>query len=238
MKGRELARAVARGLGELMTTAGVLVALFVAYQLFWTNVEAAQAQDRVTEELRSSWERTEPLPTLTQAPGAAAVPAAPPRTYATGEGVALLHVPRLGEGWNRPVVEGVDAPELSRGVGHYPETVLPGAVGNFSLAGHRTTNGEPFRDLDQMQPGDPVVVETEQGWFLYTVDAAPLIVLPSQVEVIAPTPSQPEVAPTEARMTLTTCHPRWSARQRLVVHATLVESRTRAQGPPPVLAEV
>lgn len=232
-------RTAVRLLGELFVTAGVVVLLFVVYQLFWTNVEAGLAQREVASDLRSTWEGSVPVAPEPSASPAGEAPAAPVpvmQAPAVGEGLALLHVPRLGEGWVRPVVEGVDAPELAKGVGHYPDTGLPGQVGNFAVAGHRSTNGEPFRDLDRMRPGDAVVVETEGGWYTYVVDADPFVVLPGDVEVIEPVPGEPGVQADARRLTMTTCHPRWSSAQRLIVHATLTEERAKPAGPPVALA--
>jgi sortase A len=135
------------------------------------------------------------------------------------------------------VVEGVAQTQLEQGPGHYIGTALPGEQGNAAFAGHRVGRGSPFLDLDKLQPGDPIVVETADAWFTYRVLGDPAtgsftsdpsgipgqeIVLPTQVSVIAPTPGGPEAGPaTGAYLTLTTCHPKFSARQRLVVHARL-----------------
>jgi sortase A len=172
-----------------------------------------------------------------------------------GQPFAVLHVPRLGEDWSRVVLEGTAEDELSQGPGHYVGTAMPGEQGNVSIAGHRVGRGSPFLELDALRPGDPIVVEVADGWFTYRVlgdeatgdfaDPSGIpgqqIVTPAQVEVIAPTPGgAPDAAPTGAYLTLTTCHPRYSARQRLVVHAVLEgPGVTRADAPdgPPALTE-
>src|SRR4029079_17536164 len=86
-----------------------------------------------------------------------------------GKGFAFLHIPRLGKKYSVPVVQGVSLPDLSRGVGHYPSTALPGEIGNFAVAGHRATNGEPFANLDAVKVGDSPAVETRLQWFTYVV---------------------------------------------------------------------
>jgi sortase A len=220
-------RSGVRGLGELMITAGVVLLLFVVYQLYWTNVEAERRQDQVAEGLREDWQRPS-VPAVGE--GAASAPGTAP-----GRGLAFLRIPRLGAGYSVPVVEGVDLDDLARGVGHYPGSAAPGRVGNFAVAGHRATNGEPFRDLDRMRPGDDIVVETRRSWFTYEVDRTQ-IVEPTDIWVIDPVPGEPQAEPTERLLTLTTCHPRWASTERLIVFAHLARQQDKSAGPPPALA--
>ena len=211
-----LPRALARVAGELLLTAGAVVVLFGAYLVVWTNLDSAAAQRQLTGDLRRSW---------STAAGTAGE-REQARVPATGEGLALLHIPRFGHGWVRPVVQGVAPAELARGVGHYAETALPGQIGNFAVAGHRATRGEPLRDLDRLRTGDAVVVETRDAWFTYAVLARPVVVASTAIEVIAPVPA----ATGERRLTLTTCHPRWSSEKRMIVHAALVDERPHTAG--------
>ncbi len=216
--------------GELLITAGVVLGLFVAYELWWTGRETAQAQDTLQDELAEQFDD----PVLTS-PGATpapttTVPAPPP-----GDALGLLHIPSFGADWEWAVVEGVRRNDLKKGPGHYPDTALPGEIGNFAVAGHRTTYGSPFANIDDLDAGDRIIVQTTAGWFTYAVDESE-IVAPSRGDVVAPVPERPGVEPTEARITLTTCHPRYSAARRLIVYGTLVESRTPDQGPPADLA--
>ena len=235
-----------RGAGELLVTAGLVLLLFVVYELYVTDLIADRAQDQLSEEIHEQWEDAGPAPTvltpMTQAPAA-------------GEALAVLHIPRLGEDYSRVVLEGTAEEELAEGPGHYEGTALPGQPGNLAMAGHRVGKGSPFLDLDEMRPGDPIVVETADGWWVYRVlgDAATgdfttdpsgipgqQIVRPSQVEVIAPTPGMPGSAASGAYLTLTTCHPKYSAQQRLIVHAVLDGpgiSKADAPDGPPALTE-
>jgi sortase A len=217
-------RALVRGVGELLITAGLVVLLFCVYQLFWTNVEAGRAQDRVAQDLTDDWRRPQP-------PGPSA-PSLSPVDF--GKGFAFLRIPRLGEDFAVPVVQGVRESDLARGIGHYPKTVGPGAVGNFAVAGHRATHGEPFRNLDRMRTGDRVVVETKDTWFTYVVDRT-RIVSPADVWVIEPVPGRPGAKPTRELMTLTTCHPRWASTHRLIVFTHLDSEQAKTDGPPPAL---
>lgn len=222
-------RRVVRTIGEILITLGVVLLLFSVYQLFWTNVSADLATQQVTDQIRNDWQIGQ-HGTTAGPPGSAAAP----QTFNPGQGFALLHIPRLGAGWVRPIVEGVALDDLKKGVGHYPETAAPGGIGNFAVAGHRATNGEPFRALDLLRPGDPVIVETADSWFVYTVDNT-RIVAPTHVSVLLPVPDQPGVKPTKAIITLTTCNPRWASYQRMIVTGTLVETRPKSQGPPTAL---
>jgi sortase A len=115
------------------------------------------------------------------------------------------------------VVEGTTASALRAGAGHYPDTPLPCEIGNVGIAGHRTTYGRPFHNLDLLKPGMEITLQTPVGECTYQITKDPFPVSPKDVSVVANTPD-------EATLTLTTCHPKGSARQRLIVKATLVRS--------------
>jgi sortase A len=135
----------------------------------------------------------------------------------------------MGKHW--VVVEGVRTSNLAYAPGHYPGTALPGQIGNFSVAGHRSP--AIFWDLDKVAVDDVIVVETKESYFVYRVTQN-LIVAPSAVEVVAPFPGKPGKPPEEAMLTLTTCNPKWDNYQRMIVHARLDKGKTRphADGPP------
>ena len=139
-----------------------------------------------------------------------------------------------GKSWAKAVVQGVTLDDLRGTIGHYPKTQMPGEIGNFAVAGHRATNGEPFRDIPDVKVGDKVYVETEDSWFVYTVRSTE-IVQPTDVEVILPVPNEPGAAPTEALITLTTCNPRWASYERWITYGVLSETRPKSEGPPPEL---
>lgn len=224
---------VLSGLGRLLIWAGALVLLFVAYQLWGTNLAEARAQGDLEDDfvalLESSTTTTsttststtvvddEPATTTTTA-----VPAPPPPVE--GEAVARIVIPRIGV--DKIVVSGVSRDDLKRAPGHYPGTPLPGQPGNAAIAGHRTTYGAPFHRVDELEPGDEILVTTLQGSFRYEVFET-VIVLPSAVEVVQDQGDD--------RLTLTSCHPKFSARQRIVVSARLVDEP--APAPPPRPAE-
>lgn len=201
-------------LGRVLFISGLLVLGFVAYQLWGTGIYEARQQDQLKHQFREQLHsvRDKPL-----APDES--PPAPPR----GDAVAILKIPRLDI--ERAVVEGVRLVDLRKGPGHYPATPLPGELGNAAIAGHRTTYGAPFNRLDELETGDVILATTLRGTYRYRVTEQ-RIVRPGQLNVLDPT--------TDARLTLTTCNPKFSARQRLVVVATLDGNAS----PPPAALRV
>lgn len=210
-------RGVVGVVGELLITAGVVVGLFTVYTLFWTGVETANEQEALEEQFSSA--DSDPAPTPDDSPA----PTQKPGPEPLGDAYARLTIPRLGDDWRWIVVQGVDLETLTRGPGHYPDTVDPGEVGNFAVAGHRATYGEPFANLDRVQVGDEVRVERAGMLHTYVVTES-FITDPSDTDVLLPVPGRPGVEANEAVLTLTTCHPRWSSNERLIVHAALAAS--------------
>jgi sortase A len=232
----ERARTAIRSVGEILITLGVVLFLFCAYQLFYTNVMADEAMRSEVSDLHKLW--AEPLAARSaQAAAAAGDDAAFDTADSQGHaGVAfeILHIPRLG-GKSIPVLQGTTLDLLGRGVGHYKDSVLPGKVGNFAVAGHRKTHGEPFRYLDEMRAGDMIVVETADTWYTYREDRDPFIVDPTDLSVVAPVPDHPGAKPARKLITLTTCNPWWASTQRMIVTGTLVAQQPRSAGEPPAL---
>ena len=210
-------RGLVHGLGELCITLGVVLLLFVAWQLWWTDVAAGRTQDRTVQRVERGWAQP-------QAAGAAGTSV---RDVATGAPVGLLRVPRFGRDYVRPVLQGVGLDVLDDGVGHYPASAGPGEVGNFAVAGHRVTYGKPFNKIAELRPGDEVVVETRDTSYAYAVLRS-TVVAPEQVNVVAAVPQQVGQRPTRRLLTMTACHPKYSARQRYVVFAELRRSQPRA----------
>jgi sortase A len=157
------------------------------------------------------------------------------RSIPLGEGFALIYVPDFGTDYVYTVIEGTGVDELNKGPGHYADTPLPGQVGNVAIAGHRVGKGSPFLNLDKLKAGSAIVIRTKTYWYTYRVlgdtrtgDPTKMtsigvrgqeIVDPSDVGVIEPVPNRPGATPTRKLLTLTTCHPKFSARQRMVIHA-------------------
>jgi sortase A len=234
--------------GRLMIVAGGIVLSFVAFQLWGTAVGHDRAQSDLAAELADAIDAAqsagqggvaigkEPPSSGAERAGAgspgslvssgsvgedAEVVAIPGRPRpGSGEAIARIEAPTID--LDKTVVHGVGRPQLRSGPGLYPISPLPGHQGNVAIAGHRTTHGSPFADLDQLAPGDPIVLETVDGVFTYRVEGQRTvegqllghrIVDPGAVEVIADLGDN--------RLTLTSCHPRYSDRERLIVTAVL-----------------
>lgn len=227
-------RRVVGAIGRTFITVGVLILLFVAYQLWGTGIYTAQQQDELEQQFDQALQQEgQDAPTTSSSTTTTTVAGAPPSSTTTsttqapppppppdGEAVARIRIPKIGV--DAIVVNGVGRDDLRKGPGHYPDTPLPGQEGNAAIAGHRTTYGAPFADLDQLSEGDLIQVRTLQGSFEYHVTEQ-LIVRPTDVAVIDPTPVDPD-DPDEgnlATLTLTTCNPKYSAAQRLVIQADL-----------------
>ncbi|HUQ63194.1 MAG TPA: class E sortase [Acidimicrobiales bacterium] len=210
-------RKVVRGVGKTLIALGVLIFLFVAYELWGTGIAEARDQKALKKQFEKQLQAAPPT-----IPGSEA-PEAPPVTVADpGDAIGLIEIPKIGV--TKAIVEGVGTEDLKKAPGHYPGTPLPGQAGNAAIAGHRTTYGAPFSSLDELNPGDPINVTTTEGKFRYEVDHTD-IVSPSEVSVLEPTEDN--------RLTLTTCNPKFSAAQRLIVVARLAGP---TKDPPPAPA--
>ena len=193
LRTRRWLRRLLSGLSVLLLLGGVGLVGFP----FATNMWQGRIQERLDDQIAS--------PELQQA--------YKERTIETGDSLTRIKIPALG--LDTVVVEGVTPSALRAGAGHYPQTPLPCEGGNVSIAGHRTTYGRPFGNVDQLKPGDTIELTTPIGGCVYQVSRAPFVVAPSELSVIDPTP--------ERSLTLTTCHPKGSAAQRLIIRATWVK---------------
>lgn len=227
-------------IGELLITAGVVVLLFLGWQVWLGNLISGNAQAEEAQALSEAWGRGGPTPANTADPTDPAQPAAsaePVVQPAPDNAVAFanLIVPRLGADYTRPVAEGVDVDVLRTKIGHYPGTQTPGGVGNAAFAAHRTGNGSPFFDIEKMQIGDSVFFELEAGWHKYVVRSLEYV-RASGVGVLNPVPQAPGVSPTDRVLTLTSCNPVFTADERIIVYALYDTWYPRDGGPPPEIA--
>ncbi|GAB3014547.1 class E sortase [Streptomyces pseudoechinosporeus] len=213
-----------RAIGEVFITTGVLMLLFVTYQLWWTNIRAEAQAGSAASSLQNDWASGK------RKPGA----------FEPGQGFALLHIPKLDV--VVPIAEGIDKKRvLDRGmVGHYAEddlkTAMPEAkAGNFGLAGHRNTHGEPFRYINRLQPGDPIVVETQDQYFVYKMASILPVTAPSNTAVLDAIPKESGFTTAGRYITLTTCTPEFTSKYRMIVWGKMVEERPRSEGKPDAL---
>lgn len=207
-RGRSRLVSAAEVLGELLITLAVLCALYVVWQLWWTGVQSEHRQIETRES--SAWSKPASGDTKRVAPPQGGEPPVEPRSASEGDLMAQLYIPRFGEHWERNVVQGTSPSQLAyAGLGHYPNTQMPGEVGNVALAGHRAGYGEPLAHVDEFKVGDAIVLRTKDYWYVYHYTFY-RIVLPDQVDVIAPNPENPTGPATKRMITLTTCEPKYS----------------------------
>lgn len=210
---------------------------WVAYQYVGTNVVAARRFDSERQALRDRWTTAAPAPATlaptptptARTPAATPTPTPTPNALALGNAAALLRIPRFGADYEVPVVEGTDLGDLAKGVGHYAGTAEPGAVGNFALAGHRVTHGQPFARLLDLDKGDRVIVETSSAIYTYALDTAPrdLTVADTASWVLEPVPGEPTTPPDRALLTLTTCQDLFHSPDRSVAFGHLVSTQNK-----------
>jgi sortase A len=234
-------------IGRTMISAGVLLLLFVIYQLWGTGFRTGAEQSGLRDDFQArkaelaratttapptTVATTGPRPTAPVTPSTAA-PTPPARI---GDAIGVIRIPRIGVDFT--IVEGVDLNNLARGPGHFPDTPLPGQAGNAAVAGHRVTHSAPFNRLDELVPGDQILVETFQGPFTYEIvpeggvgtDPAigHRIIAPTQTEILDQPPGQNII-------TLMACHPKYDLKERIVVVGRLVEppAATTPRAPDP-----
>jgi sortase A len=208
-------RTFVRGFGEVCLSLGVVVLLFIAYLVWGTAVQASRAQHQFAGELHNEWQRP-------------ASPAQPDLIHLTlGQPFAFLRIPRLGRSWRFAVVEGTGLPQLALGPGHVGGTQLPGRPGNFAIAAHRVTAGNPFYGLPGMRRGDLVFVDTKVNTYEYQVTGKKWV-LPGDIAVLDPVPGHPRQPAAQRLITLITCDPAWTGTYRVIVTGMLVRATPRS----------
>ena len=234
-------RVIIRTVSELCVTAGTVIVLFVVYVLFWTGVKADSVMDDQIDQLQEQWSKgtvvTQGPPETPAAPTGTSPTIGPktPGPYASGTPFAIMYIPRLGFTWNKPVLEGTRTNTLKKGLGHYATTARLGQEGNFSVAGHRRTYGDPFKDFPRLRRGDAVVLTDGTTWFTYRIDKGPYKTVPTDIEVIDPVPRKSGYTRSGRYLTLTTCDPEWGHSHRLIVWAHLDSTQPVEAGKPAAL---
>ncbi|MEW2518642.1 class E sortase [Actinacidiphila alni] len=220
---------ISRLVGELFITTGVLMLLFVTYQLWWTNVRAHQQASGAANNLQHQWDSAKSDPNRV------------PGTFSPGQGFAIMYIPTLDV--KAPIAQGVSKHNvLDKGmIGHYDgalNTAMPwDKTGNFAVAAHRNTHGEPFRYINHLKPGDKVVVETASTYYTYEITKSLPSTPPSNISVIKPVPVGSGFTGPGRYLTLTTCTPEFTSTNRLIVWGKMIEERPRSKGKPDALVE-
>lgn len=238
-------RVIIRTVSELCVTVGTVIVLFVVYVLFWTGVKADDVMDDQIDQLQEQWSKETVGPETPETPEPTAAPASTPGPgptspkapgpYTADRPFAIMYIPRLGFTWNKPVLEGTRTNTLKKGLGHYATTARLGQEGNFSVAGHRRTYGDPFKDFPKLRSGDAVVLTDGMTWFTYRIDKGPYKTVPTDIEVIDPVPRKSGYTRSGRYLTLTTCDPEWGHSHRLIVWAHLDSTQPVEAGKPAAL---
>jgi sortase A len=215
-------RRVSRWLGVLMLVAGLALLGYVGWQFWGSNWTSHRQQQAVTQNLEKEW----------HAP-AAAQKRLEPQYVPKGEASALIRIPAFGKKYVVPVLEGTSQDVLAKGYGHFTGTAHPGEIGNYALAAHRVTHGEPLRRMPDLRPGDKVIVETVSDTYTYRLDTNPndLVVPFTGIWVLAPDPTnpaqggvQPAQRPGQRLITLTTCSELFHTDNRMIAFGHLVST--------------
>ncbi|TLS40770.1 class E sortase [Streptomyces montanus] len=228
-------RVVIRTFSELCITVGGVIVLFVVYVLLWTGLKADSAMDDQIDHLQDQWSKGAVAADSESSQAPTAENPEPPAPYTDGKPFAVMYIPRLGFTWNKPVLEGTKTDTLKKGLGHYASTAQLGQEGNFAVAGHRRTYGDPFKDFPKLRPGDAVVLTDGRTWFTYRVDTEPYKTLPNDIAVIDPVPRKSGYTRAGRYLTLTTCEPEWGHSHRLIVWAHLDATQPAEAGKPEAL---
>lgn len=229
-------------LGELLLTAGLLIFLYIAWQMWIGDIIMSAQANREGQQITAQWEQQAPPP--------------PPPLVENDEGeqwydppvlehpgdaqyLAQMRIPRFGDDYNVTIAGGTTRPRtLDHGwLGVYTQSDMPGQVGNFSVAGHRTTWGYPLNRIDKLRLDDAIVVETKDGWYTYRFRNLEYVV-PSQIDVLLDVPQMPGATTGERYLTLTACSPLHSLAERIVGYAVFEGFQPRAEGEPASMASV
>jgi LPXTG-site transpeptidase (sortase) family protein len=206
-------------LSDALITFAIFAIMYAGYQTVWSMYVSQQNIAEARAEVELKW---------------AEDPAAEPELH---KGFALIYIPRLKDKvWELPITRGVDPDDLVSGLGHYPDNALPGEKGNFAMAGHRATYGEPLANIDQLKQDDEVIIQTAGNWYVYKL-VLDEIVEPDAMWVLDPNPGGiVNKTGVEEMITLTTCHPRWGSTERWIWWGVLTEVRPYDQVPESIAA--
>lgn len=226
-------------LGEILITAGVLVLMFISWQQWFNNIVVSGDTRDQASKLSEQFDRTaEATPEPTSTSGGASPGSSTPAVTPAAKGTAqfgVLFVPRFGADYKVPIAGGTTTSStLDKGdAGHYDSTQMPGAIGNFAIAGHRTTHGAPFGSIANLRVGDHIYVQTAEGYYTYTFRNLQYV-KPTQVQVLQQVPDAPQIdaASKDRLITLTSCNPKFSAAERIIAYGVFTSWQPLSDGPP------
>ncbi|WP_291045350.1 class E sortase [Herbiconiux sp.] len=249
-KKRSIGSRVVGVFGELLITAGVLVLLFLGWQFSLNGIMLNNQQASDANNLAAGWATSAPPETPVPTPVATEPGAPAPADFQYGEppvmgaienteSFAVIYVPRFGADFKKTIAEGVDPRAVlnNGGAGHYSNSQMPGEVGNFAIAAHRDGWGSPFLKINELQLGDKVYIETQDGWYTYTYRSTEYVT-PFGVGVIDPVPQVPDATPVDRLITLTSCNPLYIASERIIAYGVLTDWTPRSVGAPAEIAAI
>jgi sortase A len=206
-------------LGVMLLLGGLSCLGWVGYQYVGTNLIAQHAFRTEASRLRAQW-----MEGRKADPQGLEEPSTRP-----GDAIGLLRIPALGDAYEVPILNGTELGVLAKGVGHYSSTAQPGQTGNFALAGYRVTHGQPFARLLGLDSGDQIIVETRYATYTYLLDEPPrqLTVKDTDTWVIDPVPGKPQLKPTQALITLTTCPDLFHSTKRSIGFGHLIQTERK-----------
>jgi sortase A len=234
-------------IGEVLITAGIIVLLYVVWQLWVGDLIYGAERNAEGTELSQEWQaqydaehpQAAPAPTASTAPDPVTAP--PPVLSEPGDGeeFAVMRIPRFGPDYVVRMAGGVTRARTLDpiGIGHYPGTKMPGEPGNFALAAHRTTWGKPFNRIADLHVGDAIVVETQDGWYTYRFRTLEYV-KPNEVEVLLPVPQAMDVPAGTPYITMTSCSPMYAMTERIVAYGVFESFTPRSAGEPASLQAV
>ena len=219
-------------LGEVLITAGVFVLLFLGWQLWLNDIIVGHQLQGESVQQSQVWDKG----TANSVPVDPTTPPIP-KQVSNAQRFALLLVPRFGADYYRPIAEGVGTKDvLNKGeLGHYPTTQMPGQVGNFAIASHRKAYGGNLEHINELQVGDHIYVETQEGWYGYVFRNLEYV-RPTGVGVLDPVPQNPDATATDRLITLTSCNPFFSTAERIIAYGVFDKFYPRAGGAPADIA--
>ncbi|BDZ48701.1 class E sortase [Frondihabitans sucicola] len=227
-------------LGEILITVGVVVLLFIVWQQWFNDIVVAGDSRGQAAKLSQQLHDEAPPRATPDKSGDYGTPAVTPAA-SDGKRFGVLYVPRFGADYQVPIAGGTSTTQtLNTGdAGHYDSTQMPGAIGNFAIAGHRTTHGAPFANIATLRVGDHFYVQTKEGYYTYTFRNLQYV-KPTQVQVLQEVPDAPVVstASKDRLITLTSCNPKYSAAERIIAYGVFSSWQPLSAGPPSEITSI
>jgi LPXTG-site transpeptidase (sortase) family protein len=215
-KGSTILAKILGVVSDLLFTCAVILGLYIVWQLYFTGYIASLDQEDAIKKVQ--WDQ--PENPNTPAVKLSGDPECMPEPEAEKAMIGRVYVPKFDKNYSRNLVQGTNKVRVLdlQGFGHYEKTAMPGCVGNFAAAAHRDGYGEPLGQVEELAPGDSIIIRTQKYWYVYKITGHQ-IVEPENGTVLYPVPGKPTEKAIERLLSFTTCHPRWSMDKRYILQA-------------------